>query len=204
MIKDLETKEIPVDKINLSQYVSRLTNITKNLEVFAENIKKVGLIQPIVVYPKGERYELIIGQRRLLAVRDVLKLEKILARIIEEPKSDEIKKIISYMESSSHIPLTRKDKIDLIGYLFSKYNSVKDAAECVGLPMPEVRAMIGLPRVPDVVRLAVGAGEIKLKSAMMATNALAFEKGVTDESEGDKILEMAKKMELLKPRRIPY
>ena len=94
MIKDLETKEIPVDKISPSQHVSRLTNITKNLEVFAENIKKVGLIQPIVVYPKGEGYVLIVGQRRLLAVRDVLKLEKILARIIEEPKSDEIKKII--------------------------------------------------------------------------------------------------------------
>ena len=204
MIKDLETKEIPVDKISLSQHVSRLTNITKNLEVFAENIKKVGLIQPIVVYPKGERYELIIGQRRLLAVRDVLKLEKILARIIEEPKSDEIKKIISWMESSSQIPLTNKDKIYFIERLFSQCNSVKETAERVGLPMTEVRAMIGLPRVPDVVRLAVEAGEIKIKSAIRATDAYAFEKGVTDENEGDRILEMAKKMELLKPRRIPY
>ena len=54
--------------------------------------------------------------------------------------------------------------------------------------------MIKLSRVPDVVRVAVESGEIDVDAAIRATDALQFEKGVTDESEGERVLDLAKKM----------
>ena len=81
IIKHIETKKISVGLIDLSHFEARTDNVTKNLKSFEERIRKIGLIQPIVVYPKEEGYVLIVGQRRLLAVRDVLKLKKILAII---------------------------------------------------------------------------------------------------------------------------
>jgi ParB/RepB/Spo0J family partition protein len=194
-IKHLETKEIPVDKISLSQCVSRLNNITKKIERLAFSIQNVGLIQPVIVYPKGEGYELIVGQRRFYAVRDVLKLEKILAIIIEEPKSDEIKLAITFVENdySSRIPMTMKDRIHVVVNLYSEGRSVKEIANLLGLSKKEIHAMIKLPRVPDAVRQAVEAAEIDVDAAMKATDALQFEKGVTDESEGEHVLELAKK-----------
>ena len=56
VVKVIDTKKISVDLIDLSHFEARTDNVTKNLKSFADRIRKIGLIQPIVVYPKGERY----------------------------------------------------------------------------------------------------------------------------------------------------
>ncbi len=49
------------------------------LSTFADSIRQEGLLQPIGV---TDRLELVFGERRLLAVRDILKKKSILARIV--------------------------------------------------------------------------------------------------------------------------
>ena len=51
-----------------------------DIEGLAESIKETDLLQPIGITPN---HELVFGERRLLAFRDVMKLETIPARIIE-------------------------------------------------------------------------------------------------------------------------
>ncbi|MCJ7542681.1 MAG: ParB N-terminal domain-containing protein [Desulfobacterales bacterium] len=41
-----------------------------------------GLIEPIVVWPNGESYQLIAGERRWRAIRDYTDMKTIAARII--------------------------------------------------------------------------------------------------------------------------
>jgi ParB-like chromosome segregation protein Spo0J len=53
-----------------------------DLQALAESIEKEGLLQPIGVTPE---YELVFGERRLSAVRDVLKREMIEVRIVDLP-----------------------------------------------------------------------------------------------------------------------
>lgn len=53
-----------------------------DLQALAESIEKEGLLQPIGVTPE---YELVFGERRLAAVRDVLKREMIEVRIVDLP-----------------------------------------------------------------------------------------------------------------------
>jgi len=48
----------------------------------AASIEREGLIEPIVTRPKGKRYELIAGERRLKAVKNYTNLKKIQAKII--------------------------------------------------------------------------------------------------------------------------
>jgi hypothetical protein len=50
-----------------------------DLTTLGESIRQEGLLQPIGV---TERHELVFGERRLLAVRDILKKRTILARIV--------------------------------------------------------------------------------------------------------------------------
>ena len=45
-----ETKKISIDKIQMSNFQARQSNVTKGLDIFAEQIRKIGLIQPVVVY----------------------------------------------------------------------------------------------------------------------------------------------------------
>lgn len=44
---------------------------TKEINLLAENIAKCGIIQPIVVRPQGDRYEIISGHRRWAAARHI-------------------------------------------------------------------------------------------------------------------------------------
>ena len=54
--------------------------------------------------------------------------------------------------------------------------------------------MIKLSRIPDVVRVAVESGEIDVDTAVRATGAKKFIKGVTSEDKGPDVLDLAKKM----------
>lgn len=72
-------KRLSVDLIDPSPYQPRLVAALDLLELqeLADNIRQHGQINPIIVRPKNGRYELIGGERRLQAVRDVLKLKDI-------------------------------------------------------------------------------------------------------------------------------
>ncbi len=63
-------------------YLDRHRKDLGDLQALAESIEKDGLLQPIGVTPE---YELVFGERRLCAVRDVLKQEMIQVRIIDLP-----------------------------------------------------------------------------------------------------------------------
>ncbi|GAF99255.1 unnamed protein product, partial [marine sediment metagenome] len=52
------------------------------LRELAASIQSEGLIEPIIVRPKSDRYELIAGERRFRAVRDFSEMETIQAQIV--------------------------------------------------------------------------------------------------------------------------
>jgi len=63
-----------LDSISLDLILEPIGQVRKvigseGLEELAASIKKIGLIEPIVVKPVGEKYEVIAGHRRLLACR---------------------------------------------------------------------------------------------------------------------------------------
>lgn len=70
---------IAVDLIDHSPYQPRLmpsVNI-EELQELADNIRNNGQINPIIVRPKNGRYELVGGERRLYAIKEILKLKDI-------------------------------------------------------------------------------------------------------------------------------
>ena len=57
--------EIPVEKIAASPFQSRQAFDPGKLAELAESIKERGMIQPVVIRPVNDTYELIAGERRL-------------------------------------------------------------------------------------------------------------------------------------------
>ena len=193
--KVIETKKIPIDRIQLSIHHLRQHSIRKDVEKLAESIRKVGLIQPVVVYEiDGGMYELIVGQRRFLAHRDVLNWTEIMAMIIQKPASDMMATTISWLENEARTKMQMKDKMKLIAEYSSMRRPTDEIAKELGMTKKEVKKCLDLPRVPDVVREAVQGGEITAEIAVVATDAKQFEKYVTDESKGGNVLELAKLM----------
>jgi len=70
-----EVRSIPVDRIQPSPYQPRRRFNPERLAELAVSIRQQGLLQPILVRPLGDQYELIAGERRLRAVRSLGHLE---------------------------------------------------------------------------------------------------------------------------------
>lgn len=63
-----EVKQIPVGEIDTSPYQPRTVFDDDRIEELSQTIKTHGIIQPIVVRVRNNRYEIIAGERRFRAV----------------------------------------------------------------------------------------------------------------------------------------
>jgi ParB family chromosome partitioning protein len=65
-----EIKKIPVDRIRAGNFRVRESVDEEKLQMLVDSIKRQGMLYPIVVKPLGDgTYELIAGERRLLAAK---------------------------------------------------------------------------------------------------------------------------------------
>jgi ParB family chromosome partitioning protein len=74
--------EIPISRILPNPHQPRREFIEESLKELAESIRSEGLLQPVVVRKREDRFELIAGERRWRACQ-MLKLKYIPARILE-------------------------------------------------------------------------------------------------------------------------
>ena len=62
-------REIPLDFIDPNPQQPRRVFDAVELDRLADSIRVHGVLQPVVVRPAGERYELVVGERRWRAAR---------------------------------------------------------------------------------------------------------------------------------------
>ena len=79
---DWVQKVIDLQDIDPSPYQRRRYFDEDKLKELASSIQQEGLIEPIVVRSIGKRYELIAGERRLLAIRNYTGIKTIQAQVV--------------------------------------------------------------------------------------------------------------------------
>ncbi len=173
-----DVREILVKDIVVGEGQVRLRDLDKGIEELAASIRLHGLLEPIVVHStKDGRFEVLMGQRRLLAHQRLGK-RQILAVIVDRPIDETSAKTLSLTENMVRTALNPKDVIDACGVLYRKYGSARSVAEETGLPYPEVLKHIKYDRLVPALRALVDTGEIRMDVALKAQDAA----GVTDES----------------------
>jgi len=80
---DYIQRVIDLRKVDPSPYQLRKHFDEDKLKELAASIQREGLIEPIVVRPKNDRYELIAGERRFRAIRDYTGMKTIQAQIVK-------------------------------------------------------------------------------------------------------------------------
>lgn len=160
---------IPIDLIDVSSQNVRKTDITKEIDSLAENIKKIGLLQPIVVISKGEKYDLIIGQRRYLAMKS-LGWKEAPAMVLGD--IDPVKAtILSLSENIHRRALPYRDMVDACDILYEKYNDINFIAEEIGVSSQTVQNYLGHRLVPEPIKKMVEEKKISRQDALKVTNA---------------------------------
>ena len=64
-----EVEMVEINKILSNPYQPRKDFDSKSIKELAESIKNFGIIQPLTIRPRGGKYELIAGERRLKAAK---------------------------------------------------------------------------------------------------------------------------------------
>jgi len=165
------------DDTNLLQKQDEL----EKLKELAITIKNNGVINPIVVYKRGEFYRVVAGERRCLASILAGKLE-IEARVFnEKPKGFELKQI-QWIENTAREDLTLDERLGNIQELIQEYkaqNSGEITATLLknltGLSLPQATYYLTVLMAPADLRTAIQTGKIRNldKAALLASIASA-------------------------------
>jgi len=127
-------KEIPLTKIRPSKLNSRLEINIQRLNELATSIKEIGLLEPIVLRPTENEYEVVVGERRYRACQQA-GLEKVPAII--RPYSDEEVVQLNLIENVQREDLSAIEKGKVCKYLLDnhpeKYPSQITLAKKIGV-----------------------------------------------------------------------
>ncbi len=162
--------EIPTDSIFVSETNVRKREVETNLDELRESIGRIGLLQPLVVMARDDKYELVVGQRRYLAVKE-MGWKRVPALVIG--RIDPIRaKVFSLSENIQRRSLPYRDMVDACDALFEKYGSVEVVAEELSVSNATVQNYLSHRIVPEPVKEMVEEGKITRQDAIKVTNAM--------------------------------
>ena len=179
----LKLKDLLLDEIDISILNVRKSNLEEGIEELANSIKEIGVQQPIVVFQRGNRYELLIGQRRYLACKK-LNLKNIPA-LITTVKNETDAIIKSFSENIHRLELEYRDKMQVATMLLKKLGSADKVARYLGVNPQTVRKWLGYKDLSEDIKEMVDEGKLS------ATTALRIWRNIPNEK---KAVEIAKKV----------
>jgi ParB family chromosome partitioning protein len=151
-------REISVERITPSPFQPRRTFDEAKIDELAASIRNQGIIQPLVVRPRGDGFELIAGERRWRAalkagllrvpvvVRDASDLEALQLALVENLQREDLNPI---EEASGYRRLQEEF-----------HWSQEEMAEKVGKSRPAIANSLRLLTLPGEVQQEVAAGKL--------------------------------------------
>lgn len=147
-------RKIALTQLAISGDNVRRREITADIDQLAQSLQQFGLQQPIKIIRKGDKFEIIIGQRRYLAAKQ-LGWEAIDA-IVEEKVLPELQaKAMSFSENVQRVDLDPRDKADMCQYFLAQLGSVAGVANYIGTTEQTVRKWLAYAAVPEPMKQLV-------------------------------------------------
>lgn len=168
-----EIYDVDLTQIHVSDDNVRHHDPTKDLQELADSIKRHGLLQPVVL--KGEfgkpPYELIGGQRRFLAHKQILKLPKI--RAVFAGKLTKNQAVVrSLVENLQRVQLSYEDTARAVTFLYEELGDDRKVHEETGLSLRKVREFILIDaQATKPMKLALKRNKVKPADVKRAIQA---------------------------------
>lgn len=160
-IPDTEFGEIDVDRIDANPRQPRTFFDEDQLSELVHSIREIGVLQPVVVRQKpsdSERFELIMGERRLRATKDA-GLSTIPAIIRYVDDTDLLRDAL--LENLHRAELNPLEEAAAYGQLLEDFGCTQEElSERIGRSRPQISNTLRLLRLPPLVQRRVAAGVI--------------------------------------------
>lgn len=202
-VKRIGYEEIDLDLIDRGRSQARQSGVDVGIDDLALSIRVQGLMQPVhlVKIQDTGKYELIDGQRRFLAFRKLKSdapstFSRIPSFCYENTMEDWEKKSFSLNANLTQAPMTEIDKVNAVTAVYNHFGTVKDTASVTGLSEPTIRKYVKAARLPPTLKRAVDDGELRLTSALDATDIHGYDID-PDNADVNVIFNTAKEMQKL-------
>ncbi len=155
--------QVALDRIAPNPFQPRKDFTDESLEELAESIRAQGVVQPLVVRARGDRFELIAGERRWRAARRAgLTTVPVLVRAATDTEALELA-LIENLQRENLNPIEEAE-----GYrqLIEQFDlRQEDAAQKVGKSRVAVANALRLLKLPPEVREEVRSGRLSVGHA---------------------------------------
>lgn len=156
-------KIVEVSLIDRPERISRLEIDQDRIRELADSIKERGLLQPILVHPKGERYGIIAGDRRFLA-HELLGLKKIMCRIRDiSGKEIKIDRAIENLQRDDLTPF--EEAYIYLGLRDDDGMAIEDISKVVGKSAGVVERRLAILKMPESFQKAVHGRQVSMSVA---------------------------------------
>lgn len=149
----VELKEIELSKVRPNRLNPRLDMNLERLNELASSINQVGLLEPIIVRPSGNAYEVVVGERRYRASQQA-GLQKVPA-IIRDFTDEQVIEL-NLVENIQRDDLSAVEKGNCCKQLLErypeKYPSRDSIAEKIGVSTDTVNNWLKLTTAPSEIR----------------------------------------------------
>jgi len=143
-------KEISINKIKPNPFQPREDFDIQSLDDLATSIKSFGLIQPIVVRPKGEDYEMVAGERRLKGAK-IAELETVPCVIMDINDEEVVK--ISLVENLQREDLNAVERANAYKKLVDEFNIThEDLSKAIGVSRTSITNTLRLLTLPEEIK----------------------------------------------------
>ncbi len=156
-------REVKISEIQPSRYQPRRYFDPEKQKELADSIREKGVIQPILLRPSKEGYELIAGERRLQAAKSI-GLDRIPAVVKDVVDSEALE--IALIENIQREDLNPMEEADAYQRLIREFNLTQEnLAKEVGKDRTSVANTLRLLKLPIKIQEQVSLGVISMGHA---------------------------------------
>jgi ParB family chromosome partitioning protein len=150
---------IPINKIQPNPYQPRATFQEESIKELAESIRIHGILQPIIVtYGANDEYQIIAGERRLLAAKH-LGLTEVPAIVKKVTPQEHL--ILSLIENLQREDLNPIEEAQGYQQLIDEFGlTQEELARYVGKTRPYIANTLRILKLPEEVKDLVASGKI--------------------------------------------
>src|SRR6266852_8461559 len=153
-----ETTRVAVEQIDHNPYQPRRAFDEDELAGLSESIRSVGILQPLVVRPVGDRFQLVAGERRLRAAQAV-GFSDVPVRVVDFNDQQVLEAaLVENIQRTDLNPIEKAQGFQ--DYLQRFRMTHEQLATRLGLDRSTVTNLVRLLELPTEVQTAVRVGQI--------------------------------------------
>ncbi|MDX9893430.1 MAG: ParB/RepB/Spo0J family partition protein [Patescibacteria group bacterium] len=157
--------QVPINKIKANPLQPRSSFDHESLEELTNSIKEHGILQPLILVPSGDNYEVIAGERRLRAsqILELKTVPAIIRNLAEQQKLE-----LALVENIQRKDLTPIEEAVAYQRLIDEFSlTQEEAAKRVGKSRSAVTNILRLLTLPTEIQKALASGKINFSTARL-------------------------------------